>query len=45
LLGVFPKAWSTVETAIETVLEGKASTQQALDNAVQSINKSIQIIA
>jgi sn-glycerol 3-phosphate transport system substrate-binding protein len=42
LLGVFPEARSTVETAIETVLEGKASTQQALDNAIQIINKSIQ---
>jgi len=42
LLGVFPEARSTVETAIETVLQGKASPQQALDDAVQIINKSIQ---
>ncbi|AIS51634.1 carbohydrate ABC transporter substrate-binding protein, CUT1 family [Thermoanaerobacter kivui] len=42
LIGVFPEARQTVEKAIEKVLQNQATPKQALDEAVQSINKAIE---
>jgi sn-glycerol 3-phosphate transport system substrate-binding protein len=42
LIGVFPEARQTVEKAIEKVLQNQATTKQALDEAVNSINKAIE---
>ncbi|MFN8464748.1 MAG: ABC transporter substrate-binding protein [Caldilineaceae bacterium] len=41
LIGVFPTARQTVETAIEEVLAGQASPQQALDNAAATVTQAI----
>lgn len=42
LIGVFPTARQTVETAIEEVLAGQATPQEALDNAAQVVTQAIQ---
>jgi sn-glycerol 3-phosphate transport system substrate-binding protein len=42
LIGVFPTARATIETAIEEVLAGKSTTQQALDKAAESITTAIK---
>jgi sn-glycerol 3-phosphate transport system substrate-binding protein len=42
LIGVFPSARQTVETAIEEVLAGKGTPQSALDNAAQTVTQAIQ---
>ena len=41
LIGVFPTARQTVETAIEEVLAGQATPQQALDNAAAAVTQAI----
>jgi len=41
LIGVFPTARQTVETAIEEVLAGQATPQQALDNAAATVTQAI----
>ncbi len=42
LIGVFPSARATVETAIEEILAGKSTPQQALDTAAASVTQAIQ---
>ncbi len=42
LLSVFPEARATVETEIESMLNGKEDIDKAVDNMVSSINKSIE---
>lgn len=42
LIGVFPSARQTIETAIEEVLAGKATPQEALDKAAQLVTQAIQ---
>jgi sn-glycerol 3-phosphate transport system substrate-binding protein len=42
LIGVFPTARQTIEGAIEEVLAGKATPQQALDKAADTVTKAIQ---
>ena len=41
LIGVFPTARQTVETAIEEVLAGQSSPQEALDNAAAAVTQAI----
>jgi sn-glycerol 3-phosphate transport system substrate-binding protein len=41
LIGVFPTARQTVETAIEEVLAGQATPQEALDNAAAQVTQAI----
>jgi sn-glycerol 3-phosphate transport system substrate-binding protein len=41
LLGVFPEARQTIETNIEAMLQGKSSSEQALDDSEKSINSAI----
>jgi sn-glycerol 3-phosphate transport system substrate-binding protein len=41
LIGVFPTARQTVETAIEEVLAGQATPQEALDNAAALVTQAI----
>jgi sn-glycerol 3-phosphate transport system substrate-binding protein len=41
LIGVFPTARQTVETAIEEVLAGQATPQEALDNAATAVTQAI----
>ena len=41
LIGVFPTARQTVETAIEEVLAGQATPQEALDNAAAAVTQAI----
>ena len=41
LLGIFPEARATTETNIESMLAGKLSPQQALDNAAKTVNAAI----
>ena len=41
LIGVFPSARATVETAIEEILADKSTPQQALDTAAQSVTQAI----
>ncbi len=42
LIGVFPQARQTVEVAIESVLGGKATPQEAIDKAAADVTKAIQ---
>ena len=42
LIGVFPTARQTIEGAIEEVLAGKATSQQALDKAATTVTQAIQ---
>jgi sn-glycerol 3-phosphate transport system substrate-binding protein len=42
LIGVFPTARATIEGAIEEVLAGKSTPQQALDKAADTVTKAIQ---
>jgi sn-glycerol 3-phosphate transport system substrate-binding protein len=42
LIGVFPTARQTIETAIEEVLAGKATPQEALDNAAKAVTQAIE---
>jgi len=42
LIGVFPEARQTVETAIEACFAGGSTPQEALDTAAQSVTQSIQ---
>jgi sn-glycerol 3-phosphate transport system substrate-binding protein len=42
LIGVFPTARATIEGSIEEVLAGKATPQQALDKAADTVTKAIQ---
>lgn len=42
LIGVFPSARATIETAIEEVLAGKATPQEALDKAAESVTAAIE---
>ncbi len=42
LIGVFPTARQTIETAIEEVLASKATPQEALDKAAASVTQAIQ---
>ncbi len=42
LIGVFPQARQTVEVAIESVIGGKASAQDAIDKAAADVTKAIQ---
>jgi sn-glycerol 3-phosphate transport system substrate-binding protein len=42
LIGVFPSARQTIETAIEEVLAGKSTPQQALDTAAASVTAAIE---
>lgn len=41
LIGVFPSARQTIETAIEEVLAGKATPQEALDKAATDVTAAI----
>jgi len=41
LLGVFPEARAATETNIETMLAGKQTPQEALDNAAKTANSAI----
>jgi sn-glycerol 3-phosphate transport system substrate-binding protein len=41
LIGVFPTARQTVETAIEEVLAGQATPQEALDRAAETVTQAI----
>jgi sn-glycerol 3-phosphate transport system substrate-binding protein len=42
LIGVFPTARQTVETAIEEVLAGQSTPQEALDNAATVVTQAIE---
>ena len=42
LIGVFPTARQLIETAIEEVLAGKATPQQALDTAATAVTQAIE---
>jgi sn-glycerol 3-phosphate transport system substrate-binding protein len=42
LIGVFPTARQTIETAIEEILADKSTTQEALDKAAQTITQAIE---
>jgi sn-glycerol 3-phosphate transport system substrate-binding protein len=42
LIGVFPEARQTVETALEEALSGAATPQEAMDKAAQSVTQAIQ---
>lgn len=42
LIGVFPTARQTIESAIEEVLAGVATPQEALDNAAQIVTDAIE---
>jgi sn-glycerol 3-phosphate transport system substrate-binding protein len=42
LIGVFPEARQTVETAIEEFFAGQATAQEALDKAADSVTTAIQ---
>ena len=42
LIGVFPTARQTVETAIEEVLAGQATPEEALNNAAQVVTQAIE---
>ncbi len=42
LIGVFPTARQLIETAIEEVLAGKSTPQQALDNAATAVTQAIE---
>jgi sn-glycerol 3-phosphate transport system substrate-binding protein len=42
LIGVFPEARQTVEAAMEEVMAGQATPQEALDKAAASITQAIQ---
>jgi len=42
LIGVFPSARQLIETAIEEVLAGKATPQEALDNAATAVTQAIE---
>lgn len=42
LIGVFPTARQTIEGAIEEVVAGKATAQEALDRAAQAITEAIE---
>ncbi len=42
LIGVFPVARASIETAIEEILAGKSTTQVALDKAAGDITKAIE---
>ena len=42
LIGVFPTARQTIETAIEEVLAGKSTPQQALDKAADTVTQAIE---
>ncbi len=41
LIGVFPEARATIESAIEEVLAGKATPQEALDKAAAAVTEAI----
>jgi sn-glycerol 3-phosphate transport system substrate-binding protein len=41
LIGVFPTARQTVETAIEEVLAGQATPEEALNNAAAAVTQAI----
>jgi sn-glycerol 3-phosphate transport system substrate-binding protein len=41
VIGVFPEARATIETAVEDVLLGKKSTQQSLDDASKKVTDAI----
>jgi sn-glycerol 3-phosphate transport system substrate-binding protein len=41
LLGVFPEARQTIETNIESVLQGKSTPEEAIDASEKSINSAI----
>lgn len=43
VMGVFPEARQITETAIEEVLNGKKSAQEALDQAAQEITSKIEV--
>ena len=42
LIGVFPTARQTIETAIEEVLAGKLTPQEALDKAAEAVTLAIE---
>jgi sn-glycerol 3-phosphate transport system substrate-binding protein len=42
LIGVFPSARATIETAIEEILAGKSSTKDALDKAAVTVTTAIE---
>ena len=42
LIGVFPTARQTIEGAIEEILAGKATPQEALDKAAASVTAAIE---
>ena len=42
LIGVFPSARATIEGAIEEILAGKATPQQALDTAAAAVTQAIE---
>lgn len=42
LLGVFPEARQTVETNIESMLQGKVTPEQAVENSAKNINSAIE---
>jgi sn-glycerol 3-phosphate transport system substrate-binding protein len=42
LIGVFPTARQTIETAIEEILAGKATVQEALDKAALAVTQAIE---
>jgi sn-glycerol 3-phosphate transport system substrate-binding protein len=42
LIGVFPSARQTIETAIEELLAGKGTSQEVLDKAADTVTKAIE---
>jgi sn-glycerol 3-phosphate transport system substrate-binding protein len=42
VLGVFPEARQTIETNIESMLQGKATAEEAVENTAKSINQAIE---
>ncbi|WP_032122071.1 ABC transporter substrate-binding protein [Clostridium amazonitimonense] len=42
LLGVFPEARQTIETNIESMLQGKMSPEEAVENSAKTINAAIE---
>ena len=42
LLGIFPEARAATETNIESMLGGKQTPQEALDNAAKTANSAIE---
>jgi len=41
LIGVFPTARQTIETAIEELLAGKGTSQEILDKAAEAVTQSL----